>query len=496
MLFNSLIFLYFFLPACLLLVYIMPPKFRNTLLLIASLVFYAWGGVSYVFVMAGSIVLNYLAGLLIGYSDNEKTRKASLTAGIILNILLLVVFKYTGFITANLNVLTGLLGISPFIAGNILLPLGISFYTFKSITYLVSVKRRESVPERNMIDLGLYIAIFPQVIAGPIDRYNSLSAQIRHRSISFEKFSSGIGRFCLGLFKKVIISAPFAYAADQIFGTPAGMLSAPVAWLGAISFTLQIYYDFSGYTDMAIGLGRMFGFEFSENFNFPYISRSIREFWKRWHITLSSWLRDYIFLPLAFSFSRKLKKDRYLGIRSERIIYVYATLITFLVCGFWHGAAWNFVAWGLIQGILLSVEQTPFGKWQHKGFRPLAQLYVLVTFTLSLVVFRAPGLPAAGSYLGVMTGFGGEPVVWRKMLEFVDREYILMLILAVAGCSTVFRNILDGINKWVSAQTLAQGRLLRIGFAMLSVLGIFFLLAVATITMVSQTNMSFIYFKF
>jgi len=496
MLFNSLIFLYLFLPLTLALVFIVPGRFKNSASLVASLVFYAWGGVSYTGVLAVSILLNYFSGRCIERSPSIKSRKAWFSAGLVLNLLLLIVFKYTHFVLENLNVLSGLFGWSPVVVNDFILPLGISFYTFKAISYLITVKRQETPAEKNLINFALYLSMFPQVMAGPIDRYKTLAGQIHQRTVNLEQFASGIRRFSLGLFKKVVIASPMAYVADAIFKVPFSQLSLPLTWLGAICFTLQIYYDFSGYTDMAIGLGRMLGFTFTENFNFPYISRSIGEFWKRWHITLSTWLRDYLFLPLAYSGSRKLSKNMYFRIKTDQILYIYASLITFLVCGIWHGAAWNFVIWGLIQGVLISFERTRPWKWLNTHSRPLTHLYFLFFVILSMVFFRAGSLPDALRYISVMIGLKSQPMIWNKMLEFMNLEFIVVGILAVLGSTPFFLYLLRFLNQKIKKDNALLARLSFQGYQLSSILLVFVFLTISSIYLISKTHTPFIYFRF
>ncbi len=435
-------------------------------------------------------------GLFIGIAKNDGGRKNRLITAISLNILLLAIFKYTGFAVHNVNVLVNLFGLKPLIVHQIIMPLGISFYTFKAITYLISVKRSETKAQRNIIDLGLYIAIFPQLIAGPIDRYTSLAGQIAGRRVSFEQFSSGVQRFALGLFKKIIISGPIAYVADQVFKTPMEVLSTPMAWLGAACYTLQVYYDFSAYSDMAIGLGRMFGFSFIENFNFPYISRSIREFWRRWHISLSTWFRDYLFLPLAYAASRKLKRDKYFGLRADHYIYFYAAMVTFVLCGFWHGAAWHFVAWGFLHGLMLVLERTRFGKWLDHGFRPFAHLYVLGFIVISMVFFRADSVTEAMRFLGVMSGLKGCPAEWVAFREYFNREFLLMVSIAITGSTPVFVKL----QQWIVQQLESAGGLFtgiaRHAWSVGNIVAVMLLLLLSTMYLLSQTNTPFIYFRF
>jgi alginate O-acetyltransferase complex protein AlgI len=496
MLFNSLLFIYRFLPVCLLFYFIAPRRFKNSILLLASLVFYAWGGVNYSLVLAGSILLNYVMGIVIDQAGTDHGRKKRLVAGVVLNLLLLGVFKYTGFLMHNVNVLVHVLGWKPVLVDQVVMPLGISFYTFKALTYLISVKRRETAVQRNFTDLALYLALFPQLIAGPIDRYRNLAGQIRDRRVTYALFSSGVERFILGLFKKVIISGPIAYVANKIFSTPTEVMSTPMAWLGAACYTLQVYYDFSGYSDMAIGLGRMFGFTFTENFNFPYISRSIREFWRRWHISLSSWLRDYLFLPLAYSASRALKRDRYAGIRVDHLLYIWATMATFVLCGFWHGPAWHFVAWGFLHGVMLALERSRLGKWLDRGFRPLAHLYVMSFIVISMVFFRADTLTEAMKYLGVMSGARGMATNWPEFQEYFTREFLVMAGIAILGSTPVFMKIRNLAVEKMDAQGGFSNRLVRVVWPVGSIMAVLLILLLSTMYLLSQTNAPFIYFRF
>jgi alginate O-acetyltransferase complex protein AlgI len=496
MLFNSLLFIYLFLPPVLLLTLATPARFRNYTLLLASLVFYAWGGVSYTLVLVASILLNYLSGILIGRAKSVTARKGWFTAAVILNLGMLGVFKYTGFLVLNANHLVARFGMDPLVVREVFLPLGISFYTFKALSYLIGVKRGEAVAERSFVKVALYISLFPQLIAGPIDRYRDLSGQLDGRSITAEGFASGIRRFALGLFKKVILTAPLAYVADRIFATRPEDLSIAEAWIGAAAYTLQIYYDFSGYTDMAIGLGRMFGFRFTENFNFPYTARSVREFWKRWHITLSTWQRDYLFLPMAYSVSRRLKHERYLGIRTDHVIYVIATMVTFVVCGIWHGAAWAFVAWGLLHGAALSLERTPFGKWMEKRYPVAGHIYLLLFITATMLLFRVPGLGFAATYWSVMAGVEGVPVDWAKTTALFDREFVLMAVVAILGCTPLFVRLVERIRVRLEPRATRLQRV-ALGLGLTGgTLAVFAVMLLATMYLLSQTNTPFIYFRF
>lgn len=345
MVFSSVTFLFVFLPVVLAVYYILPGRLRNTFLLLASLLFYYWGEPRFVFVMLASIVWNYLCGLMCGYLPERMRglRKLALILAVAVNLGLLVYFKYADFIIGTIN---GVFSRSIPLLG-VTLPIGISFFTFQGLSYVIDVYRQTVRPQRDPLKLGMYISLFPQLIAGPIVRYADIEREIDHRSVDREKFYAGVSRFVIGLSKKVLIANTLALRADQIFGQPCQSLTAGVAWLGALLYSLQIYFDFSGYSDMAIGLGKMLGFTFLENFDLPYMSRSVTEFWRRWHISLSSWFRDYVYIPLG----------------GNRRGNVYLHLLTvFILTGLWHGAAWNFVLWGLWHGLFLIVERVLRGR--------------------------------------------------------------------------------------------------------------------------------------
>ncbi|MGD8338870.1 MAG: MBOAT family protein, partial [Desulfobacterales bacterium] len=379
MLFSSIIFLFQFLPLCLLLYFLAGKRLRNLLLLIASLVFYAWGESYYVLLMLVSILVNYLCGLMIDRYRGRQAARGFLIAAIAFNVLSISVFKYANFLVDNLNTLLSQIGAGPIELAPIHLPIGISFFTFQAMSYAVDVYRRDAPVQRNPLNIGLYIALFPQLIAGPIIRYHDIAAQLIRRRVRLDDLSYGIERFVVGLGKKVLIANQVAIIADQVFSFPYETLTPGVAWLGVLCYTLQIYFDFSGYSDMAIGIGRMFGFHFLENFNYPYISRSIREFWRRWHISLSSWFRDYLYIPLGGNHRGPLRT--YLNL-----------LIVFFLCGLWHGASWNFVIWGLLHGLFLVIERLGFEKILNRWWSPLRYLYVMLVVCTGWVFFRAENL--------------------------------------------------------------------------------------------------------
>ena len=496
MLFSSLLFLYQFLPVTLIIYYLSKERLQSIILLLVSLVFYAWGGPSYIFILVISILINYFSGLAMGSGESKKRRKTFLVLGVIFNLLLLVIFKYTSFFIENINFLTGLFGTPPILIKKIFLPLGISFFTFKGISYLFTIYRRETAVQRNFIDLALYISLFPQLIAGPISRYRDLAPQLKDRTHSFDKFSSGVHRFILGLAKKVLIATPLSYVATQVFTIPVEHLSAPQAWIGIVFFALQIYYDFSGYTDMAIGLGRMLGFEFVENFNFPYISRSFREFWRRWHISLSTWFRDYLFLPLAYHTSRKLPKEKYFGLRTDKLIYLIATTITFLLCGFWHGAAWTFLVWGLIHGFMLILEHLGLGKITNRFYKPFQHVYMIFFLLISWVFFRSETIREAFDYLTIMFGFGSQSFHCNMLFDYLNSGTVFIFIIAVLGSTRLFDKLSGIARSW----TGSSRSIIRAGSVHILNLGtlafIILILAISTIFLAGETINSFIYFKF
>jgi len=340
--FSSVTFVFYFLPLVLVAYLLLPA--RNIVLLFASLVFYAWGETYFIAVLMVSIGLNYLFGILIEKSYDEKRRTTALFLGLGADLGLLCLFKYLNFIADNLNVFLSTGGYAPIEIHHIHLPLGISFFTFQAMSYLVDVYRRTVPAERNIFNLGLYIAMFPQLVAGPIVRFNQIADQLHKRSVTTDAFSLGVRRFVVGLGQKMLIANILAVPADAIFAVPSEGLTPAIAWLGVVAYTLQIYFDFAGYSNMAIGLGHMFGFTLPENFNYPYIAQSITEFWRRWHISLSRWFRDYLYIPLGGN-----RKGSY---------RTYANLfVVFFLCGLWHGASWNFVVWGLFHGFFLVVER-------------------------------------------------------------------------------------------------------------------------------------------
>ena len=421
MVFSSLEFLFLFLPVVLTGYYLLPFRFglKNYWLLVASIVFYAWGEPSFVFVMLVSIAINYVLALLVEGARNRRRvgcMKALLTACIVANLSVIGIYKYLNFVTATLREWF------PFVQGvvpqtSFLLPIGISFFTFQALSYVVDVSRGVKA-QRNPFLLALYIAMFPQLVAGPIVRYATVCEQIAFRRTTWEMFSCGIVRFVIGLNKKVLLANMLAEVADSAFALKG--MSVAMAWLGAVCYTLQIYFDFSGYSDMAIGLGRMFGFSFLENFNYPYVSRTVTEFWRRWHMSLGSWFRDYVYFPLG-------------GSRVSRGRLLVNLAVVWFATGLWHGANWTFILWGCLYGVLIAGEKLSGLVERVERSAPLRCLYqpfTLLMVVLGWVLFRAPTLDAAGDYLKVMFGNGA---FFDVNFTFWAREMAVPLVCAMVG---------------------------------------------------------------
>ena len=409
MVFSSIEFLFYFLPVVVGVYFLLPGKLRNGWLLFASLVFYGWGEPKHLILMVFSILAFYLLGLAIG---RGKQPRLWLWAGIILGIGLLAVFKYAGFAAQTINSLLGL----PLPLPKLALPIGISFYTFQLLSYLIDVYRGQAAPQRSLIDFGCYISMFPQLIAGPIVRYADVAPQLRHRSHCAEDLRQGLWRFLLGLGKKVLLANQLGLFVS-IFRS-AQEPSVLFYWLYALAFSLQIYFDFSGYSDMAIGLGQVFGFQFPENFRHPFASRSVREFWRRWHMSLGTWFRDYVYIPLG-------------GSRVSRGKWLRNVLAVWLLTGLWHGAAWNFVVWGLYFALLLLLEKATGVPDALPA--PLRHGYVMLTVGISFVIFNAGGMEQAVSDLGAMAGLSGLPMTTPETWYYL-RSYGAVFLAAVLGC--------------------------------------------------------------
>ena len=435
MVFSSTIFLFIFLPIVLLIYYILPKlSQKNIFLLFASLIFYAYGEPKFVLIMMLSIIINYILGFVIEYSKKYSLiiRRLSLLLVVIVNVGLLFYYKYYDFFIENVNGIFGL----ELPLKNIILPIGISFFTFQIMSYQFDIYLNKVKLQKNPLKLGLYIALFPQLIAGPIVRYSDIEQQIDNRTLSIDYFAEGLKRFIIGLGKKIIIANSFAVVADNIFAMQPSEMSIMLAWGGAIAYTLQIYFDFSGYSDMAIGLGYMLGFKFLENFNYPYIAKTIQDFWRRWHISLSSWFRDYVYIPLG----------------GNRKGNVYVNLfIVFFVTGLWHGASWNFVLWGLWHGIFLVIERIIKNSKLNTIKLPyiITWAYTMVVVIIGWVMFRAVDMTYAYNYIKVMFGIGNNMFIEPLALKYM-KEYLVIFIIAIILCTPsikIITNKLEIYNK-------------------------------------------------
>ena len=443
MVFSSSIFLFYFLPVFLVVYFLVGKKLKNGVALLASLVFYGFGSPRFLLLLLLSILIDYFLVREIPKSTETKRRKLFLTLSIILNIGLLAYFKYANFFIENFNALLGALGTNPIRWTKVILPIGISFFTFQKMSYSVDVYRGTSEPLKSIADYALFIMLFPQLIAGPIVRYNEVASQIVDRSANetIDNKLLGFYRFVIGLSKKMLIANILAEYVDKVFALPATEIGVATAWLGILAYTFQIYFDFSGYSDMAIGIGRMIGFKFPENFNFPYISKSVTEFWKRWHITLGNWMMDYLYIPLGGN--RKGKRRTYLNL-----------WIVFFLSGLWHGAAWNFVVWGAYHGLFICLDKIMKNLEFRDNSKPSkfsilnSKLSILPTFLIVMigwVLFRADTLGHAMQYIGTMFGFHGTAPVM-----FTDPQFIFTLIVAAffsfIGLSANFANFIESAN--------------------------------------------------
>ena len=465
MLFSSIPFLYYFLPLVLAVYFLTPARFRNAVLLLASLIFYAWGEPKYVLLMLASILSGYGFGLLQERYRGQKGAKLVCGLSVAVSLSFLLYFKYADFFLENFNAATGL-GV-PLL--RIALPIGISFYTFQIISYTVDVYRGEPA-QKNLIHLAAYVAMFPQLIAGPIVRYSDIAQQLEHRSHSTSLAAEGVRRFLIGLGKKILIANQLGELCSVFRASDEK--SVLFYWLYAVAFALHIYFDFSGYSDMAIGLGKVFGFHFLENFNYPYISASITEFWRRWHMSLGTWFRDYVYIPLG-------------GNRVGRARQLLNILVVWMLTGFWHGAAWNFVVWGLMFAVLLIMEKLWLLKPLSKC-RPLAHLYVVFFVVISFVIFNAENMGQALSDIGGLFGAGGIPLVSAEAV-YCLRSFALVLILAVFGATPLLRNGLVRLSQYPTA-----GKVLNA----LEPFTLFILLLVMTGYLVDGSFNPFLYFRF
>ena len=469
MVFSSLTFLFAFLPITLILYYLVPKKAKNVVILISGLVFYAWGEPIYVLVMILSTFIDYTAGRIIDkYDDRPKIRTACLLVSLIMNIGLLATFKYLGFIIEALNAGFGIAIPNP----NLPLPIGISFFTFQSMSYTIDLYRRQIKVQKNAASFMAFVTLFPQIVAGPIVRYEDIQNEIDDRTITEKMIGDGISRFIVGLGKKVLIANNIGLLWTEIKAMDYGEISAVTAWLGILAFTFQIYFDFSGYSDMAIGLGKMMGFHFPENFNYPYISASITEFWRRWHMSLGSWFRDYVYIPLG-------------GNRVSKAKWFRNIFIVWLLTGLWHGAAWTFILWGLFFAVFLTAEKLWYGEALAQT-RFLKHLYVLLLIAVSFVIFDAASVSDAFRTIGSLFGLGRLPRSDVLARYYFD-SYSGVFLVAIVGATPLPAKIVRQFSED------GPGKKIMSVVEPVVLLG---LLAVVTAYLVDGSFNPFLYFRF
>jgi alginate O-acetyltransferase complex protein AlgI len=489
--FSTPSFLFIFLPVFVLCCVIFRKSLANLILIVISLLFYAWGEPRYFFLLLISLAVNYALAFILALALKPGRRLSPafwLGLAVVLNLSLLIGFKYLAFLAESWNLGAAVMGISwlKVALPPALLPLGISFFTFSAISYLVDIYRGQARFERNPLSVALYISFFPKLLAGPIVQYHQMQEQIARRTITSEKMAHGIQRFIIGLAKKVLIANTLGSLVDPIFAVSPDQLTMASAWLGCLAYTLQIYFDFSGYSDMAIGLAQMAGFDWAENFNYPYIAGSVQQFWRRWHISLSNWFRDYLYIPLG-------------GNRRSRIRVYFNLLVVFLLCGLWHGAAKTFVVWGAWQGIFITLEHAGFSRVLKKIGSPLGNLYLLLVVMFGWVIFRSPGLPFALAYFKSMLGFSSGLPAHLPAGYFINPLQVLVLLLAVLLALPIWPRLKQFIQKSIDRVPRSSGlvaQFWKLGWLISGIACLGVLLVLAVLSLSGSLNHPFIYFKF
>lgn len=468
MVFSSIVFLFTFLPITLILYYISPRKMKNIVLLLISLIFYAWGEPVYVFLMMFTTVFDYLIGLLINkYRRNKIKSKRIFIFAVLVNLGILGFFKYYGFVIENINIVFSLnIGYN-----QLPLPIGISFYTFQTLSYVIDVYLDKVKVQKSLISFGLYVTMFPQLVAGPIVRYKDIDYQLKHRTHSMNKFGEGVDRFIQGLSKKVLLANNIGMIFTSIQQYDASEISVLTAWLAIAAYTLQLYFDFSGYSDMAIGLGKMLGFDFIENFNYPYISKSVTEFWRRWHISLGSWFREYVYIPLG-------------GNRCSTIFQLRNLCIVWFLTGLWHGADWNFILWGLYYGLILIIEKFLLKDILERMPSFIQHIYTMVLVMIGWTFFGIESIQKSLEYIKVMFFLNGNKIIDSTFIYYLHTNLILLIILIL--CSTPI------VNK-VFKKIIQNGRMEGVTLA---VTVQFVLLFLSIAYLVNETYNPFLYFRF
>ena len=465
MLFTSISFLYYFLPALIIIYFITPKKYKNIILLIASLLFYFYGEPKYVFLMVLEIIIAYIGAILIDKYKNQS--KSILIITLFIHVFLLIIFKYTDFIIQTINDISN----ANIKLLNIALPIGISFYTFQIISYIIDVYNGKVKVQRNIIKLATYVSLFPQLVAGPIVRYQTVEKELDNRTHSFNNFAYGIRRFSIGLAKKVLIANALGELCSKTSATSEE--TVVFFWIFGISYMLQLYFDFSAYSDMAIGLGRIFGFHFPENFNYPYISKSITEFWRRWHISLSTWFKDYVYIPLG-------------GNRVSRYKQIRNILIVWLLTGIWHGANWTFLIWGLLFGIILIIEKLWLNKFMEKLPSFIRRIYVLFIVMILFIIFSSDNMSVALSNIKGLFGMNGEAFINDYTLHYL-KSYLPVLIIALLGSTPFIKILIDKLRKNKYVNNIIN---------ILEPILIVVILVVVTSYLIDNSYNPFLYFRF
>lgn len=470
MIFSSVFFLFVFLPVTLILYFLVPWKFKNLLLLLVSLIFYAWGEPVYVFLMLFSIVFNYFGGIEIDAykkAGDEKKLKISFIFTVVVNLAVLGFFKYYGFVLDSIN---AILPVDiPYRA--LSLPIGISFYTFQTLSYIIDVYWGTAHVQKNFVAFGTYVTMFPQLIAGPIVRYQDIDEQLKKRTLSMYKFGQGMAWFLRGLGKKVLLANNMGSAFDAIYAMGSGERSVLTAWIGCLAYTMQIYFDFSGYSDMAVGLGKMLGFDFVQNFNYPYISKSLTEFWRRWHISLGTWFREYVYIPLG-------------GNRVSPGKHVRNIMVVWMLTGLWHGAAWNFVFWGLYHGVIQLMEKKLYGKFLERLPNFVQIAYTFLVVMIGWVMFFSTSVADLGSYLGNMIGIGGSGLIDSTGLYYLAANLILIIVCFIACGPKAWKRMQKAALQAGKARSVAA----TVFYAAIFILSLAYL--------VNATYNPFLYFRF
>ena len=487
MVFSSPIFMFLFLPLVLALYWLIGWKWRNYFLVFASIVYYIFGDIYGISILLLLILSNYILGIYVAKFRETSFSTVILWLAIGINLGSLAYYKYDAEIVHFLNIILKPASLSLSPAKWHPVPLGISFFTFTAIAYIIDIYREETEPQRNLTNFALFMSLFPKISAGPIVRYAEIANEITDRKLNLEQFSCGVKRFIFGLGKKVLIADTLGITADQIFQIPTEQLTASIGWLGIITYTLQIYFDFSGYTDMAIGLGNMFGFKFTENFNYPYISKSLTEFWRRWHISLSTWLRDYLFIPLSHALMterirKKISKGKY------KINYraMFSIVTVFTLCGLWHGAGLTYLVWGMLHGIVIAIESTWLTKAMKRWWAPLQHIYFLLIIMVTWIFFRSSTLIDAVGYLKAMFGFSKTSIPYYSLSMYYKTSFMLALTFGIFASFPIATGIIDvfNINKYPRFIPIIE------------VVGLAIIIVMSFISIASSTYNPFIYQQF